>query len=146
MHWKVQFKPKGTYLSQLSPQLSRRPLSGPPIEPERIATMEMLPRGLKHFLNYNNRNDNSPNDNNGNNANGNPPEKGLENARGQNNCFLNVVIQGLYHLEAFRKAFSMCELHYHNNTQSSSATSNPETCIFCALNVSRYPLSPICYS
>lgn len=31
--------------------------------------------------------------------------RGLENREGTNNCFLNVVIQALWHLRAFREAF-----------------------------------------
>lgn len=35
-----------------------------------------------------------------------PMPRGLVNAMGQNNCFLNVVVQSLWHLEAFRTRFS----------------------------------------
>ena len=31
--------------------------------------------------------------------------RGLANANGQNNCFLNVVVQSLWHLDAFRVRF-----------------------------------------
>ena len=34
-----------------------------------------------------------------------PMPRGLVNAMGQNNCFLNVVVQSLWHLEAFRVQF-----------------------------------------
>ncbi|CAN0580562.1 unnamed protein product, partial [Ectocarpus sp. 12 AP-2014] len=34
-----------------------------------------------------------------------PMPRGLVNATGQNNCFLNVVVQSLWHLEAFRAQF-----------------------------------------
>ncbi|CAN0342806.1 unnamed protein product, partial [Hapterophycus canaliculatus] len=34
-----------------------------------------------------------------------PMPRGLVNAMGQNNCFLNVVVQSLWHLEAFRVRF-----------------------------------------
>eukprot|EP01116_Phalansterium_solitarium_P004321 TRINITY_DN15304_c0_g1_i1.p1 TRINITY_DN15304_c0_g1~~TRINITY_DN15304_c0_g1_i1.p1 ORF type:complete len:367 (-),score=73.39 TRINITY_DN15304_c0_g1_i1:227-1327(-) len=55
-------------------------------------------------------------------------EKGLENPIGQNNCFLNVVIQGLWHLVAFRKNFEACSYHSHPQDPYSS-------CIFCALKL-----------
>ena len=34
--------------------------------------------------------------------------KGLQNDLGKNNCFLNVVIQSLWHLAAFRNTFLNC--------------------------------------
>ena len=34
-----------------------------------------------------------------------PMTRGLANASGQNNCFLNVVVQSLWHLDAFRAKF-----------------------------------------
>ena len=37
-------------------------------------------------------------------------EKGLENRVGENNCFLNVVIQSLWHLRSFREYFKRWEL------------------------------------
>lgn len=52
-------------------------------------------------------------------------EKGLLNYLGENNCFLNVVIQSLWHLEAFRQKFtSEKELHKHQ-----------EHCVYCSLEV-----------
>ena len=39
--------------------------------------------------------------------------KGLENYLGANNCFLNVVIQSLWHLASFRKLFKIQSLHKH---------------------------------
>ena len=39
--------------------------------------------------------------------------KGLENALGANNWFLNVVIQSLWHLASFRKMFKWQSLHTH---------------------------------
>ncbi|CAM9448712.1 unnamed protein product [Discosporangium mesarthrocarpum] len=35
-----------------------------------------------------------------------PMPRGLTNATGQNNCFLNVVVQSLWHLDAFRTQFA----------------------------------------
>lgn len=54
-------------------------------------------------------------------------EKGLSNYIGENNCFLNVVIQALWHLDPFREAFSspkVKELHKHSLN-----------CVYCALEV-----------
>jgi hypothetical protein len=50
--------------------------------------------------------------------------KGLENKEGQNNCFLNVAIQSLWHLLPFTSRFADCERHQHR-----------EHCVFCALKV-----------
>eukprot|EP00771_Trimastix_marina_P000186 gnl/Trimastix_PCT/1194.p1 GENE.gnl/Trimastix_PCT/1194~~gnl/Trimastix_PCT/1194.p1 ORF type:complete len:425 (-),score=92.35 gnl/Trimastix_PCT/1194:44-1318(-) len=57
-----------------------------------------------------------------------PFEKGLGNQPGQNNCFLNVVIQVLWHLEDFRIPFSQLYLSQHH-----CPGGNPRSCIFCAL-------------
>ena len=52
-------------------------------------------------------------------------EKGLLNYIGENNCFLNVVIQSLWHLDSFRLKFtSEKELHRHQ-----------EHCVYCSLEV-----------
>eukprot|EP01114_Cavostelium_apophysatum_P014332 TRINITY_DN3689_c0_g1_i4.p1 TRINITY_DN3689_c0_g1~~TRINITY_DN3689_c0_g1_i4.p1 ORF type:complete len:590 (+),score=108.12 TRINITY_DN3689_c0_g1_i4:1276-3045(+) len=57
-------------------------------------------------------------------------EKGLENKTGENNCFLNVVIQSLYHLDPFRNLFLSSESnHLH------SGNGSDESCIFCALAI-----------
>lgn len=53
------------------------------------------------------------------------PEKGLENRPGQNNCFLNVCIQALWHLGAFRSQFLTSKDHVHKEN----------SCIYCALKV-----------
>eukprot|EP01120_Amphizonella_sp_Union-15-10_P016997 TRINITY_DN9292_c0_g1_i3.p1 TRINITY_DN9292_c0_g1~~TRINITY_DN9292_c0_g1_i3.p1 ORF type:complete len:270 (-),score=30.20 TRINITY_DN9292_c0_g1_i3:21-830(-) len=53
-----------------------------------------------------------------------PVAKGLANAPGENNCFLNVVIQSLWHIRSFSKQFLACEQHVHSNVQN---------CTFCAL-------------
>ncbi|KAL6077098.1 protein deubiquitination [Balamuthia mandrillaris] len=50
--------------------------------------------------------------------------KGLTNSAGDNNCFLNVVIQSLWHLTSFRCEFVTNEQHYHQD---------PTSCVFCAL-------------
>lgn len=48
-------------------------------------------------------------------------KKGLSN-QGENHCFLNVVIQTLWHLDCFRSAFKSIAHHC-----------NEETCILCSL-------------
>ncbi|PRP77343.1 hypothetical protein PROFUN_05588 [Planoprotostelium fungivorum] len=58
------------------------------------------------------------------------PEKGLINSKGEQNCFINSVIQALWHLESFRKAFGSCADHNHPGL-----TKPDSTCIFCALQV-----------
>lgn len=57
--------------------------------------------------------------------NGAPPDKGLLNRPGQNNCFLNVCIQALWHLDSFRSKFLSSGSHVHNGA----------SCIYCALKV-----------
>jgi hypothetical protein len=51
-------------------------------------------------------------------------EKGLQNMFGENNCFLNVVIQALWHLRHFRDKFVAAESHKHVGDHP---------CVFCAL-------------
>ena len=41
--------------------------------------------------------------------------KGMENPTGYNNCFINVVIQSLWHLGSFRHRFLEDEAHEHRN-------------------------------
>ncbi|KDO29892.1 hypothetical protein SPRG_04959 [Saprolegnia parasitica CBS 223.65] len=55
-----------------------------------------------------------------------PPllEKGLRNETGENNCFLNVVVQSLFHLQTFRDAFGAITRH---------ACPGDGRCVFCAL-------------
>ncbi|KAL0102721.1 hypothetical protein PUN28_018194 [Cardiocondyla obscurior] len=53
--------------------------------------------------------------------------KGLLNGPGQNNCFLNSAVQVLWHLDIFRRSFR--ELSGHACMR--------ESCIFCALKVSK---------
>ena len=55
-------------------------------------------------------------------------DKGLENLFGQNNCFLNVVIQSLWHLKSFRDKFRTWDTHSH-------PTDEAEKCVHCALKV-----------
>ena len=52
--------------------------------------------------------------------------KGLSNDTGENNCFLNVVIQSLWHLNDFRSKFKEQATHEHDERSA---------CIFCALEV-----------
>ena len=42
--------------------------------------------------------------------------KGMGN-RGENNCFLNVVIQSLWHLASFRNNFLSCQHHKHSDRE-----------------------------
>lgn len=54
-----------------------------------------------------------------------PQEKGLSNRAGENNCFLNVTIQSLWHLEPFRNAF-----------ESTVTRHAPDcNCVHCALTI-----------
>lgn len=57
-------------------------------------------------------------------------EKGLVNSFGQNNCFLNVVIQSLWHLAPFREKFNSWETHTHD-----SAGITEDKCVHCSLKV-----------
>src|SRR5687768_216070 len=54
------------------------------------------------------------------------PVKGLYNPFGANNCFVNVVIQILWNLDAFRNVFMSINDgdHHHKDVRS---------CVFCAL-------------
>jgi ubiquitin C-terminal hydrolase len=54
--------------------------------------------------------------------------KGLKN-RGENLCFLNVVIQALWHLEPFREQFMHRNAHVHKQ----SSTSGLQDCLSCEL-------------
>jgi len=56
-----------------------------------------------------------------------PEEKGLQNFIGENNCFLNVIIQALWHLDAFRLKFS--------SPLVKSQHKCTKNCVFCALEV-----------
>lgn len=57
------------------------------------------------------------------------PAKGLKNGLGENNCFLNVVIQSLWHLKAFRTKFNNAQNHSHPTPVQEDA------CPFCALKL-----------
>ena len=66
--------------------------------------------------------------------------KGLSNATGHNNCFLNVGIQALWHVNAFRERFlSLQHTHRHtfsslpSTTSTGSATAAAAPCLMCAL-------------
>ncbi|KAH3767892.1 inactive ubiquitin carboxyl-terminal hydrolase 54 [Pelomyxa schiedti] len=50
-------------------------------------------------------------------------DKGLNNPFGHNNCFVNVVLQALWHLSSFLLWFEHQHGHFHNTT----------ACVFCAL-------------
>lgn len=50
--------------------------------------------------------------------------KGLENRLGANNCFLNVVIQSLWHLASFRENFRTEELHKHKKNKKTKKINN----------------------
>jgi len=52
-----------------------------------------------------------------------PSAKGLENAPGANNCFLNVIVQCFLHLDPFKNLFCQQTVHSHADG----------ACIFCAL-------------
>lgn len=54
--------------------------------------------------------------------------KGLQNRLGDNNCFLNVVIQALWKLEAFRNRFSV-----QQGENAGSTHLHREHCVYCAL-------------
>jgi len=43
--------------------------------------------------------------------------KGLVNKKGTNNCFLNVVIQSLWHLQSFRINFLSYKNHRHSDKE-----------------------------
>eukprot|EP01117_Protostelium_nocturnum_P001079 TRINITY_DN11405_c0_g1_i1.p1 TRINITY_DN11405_c0_g1~~TRINITY_DN11405_c0_g1_i1.p1 ORF type:complete len:633 (-),score=181.22 TRINITY_DN11405_c0_g1_i1:50-1948(-) len=58
-----------------------------------------------------------------------PDEKGLLNGFGENNCFLNVVIQALWHLEPFRAKF----LNHQKKSTQHHPLHNSDDCISCAL-------------
>eukprot|EP00736_Rhodelphis_marinus_P006431 Rmarinus@m.16478 len=56
----------------------------------------------------------------------NGPAKGLRNKPGDNNCFLNVVIQGLWHLQLFKEQFLASD-HRHKTEAEG------EACLTCCL-------------
>lgn len=51
--------------------------------------------------------------------------KGLQNLPGENNCFLNVIIQSLYALPYFTSNIQQTNEHFHDNAY----------CTFCALKI-----------
>ncbi|KAH9109398.1 hypothetical protein AeMF1_015519 [Aphanomyces euteiches] len=51
-------------------------------------------------------------------------EKGLRNDTGENNCFLNVVVQALYHLETFQDSLAKVDKH---------TCAGDGRCVYCAL-------------
>eukprot|EP01094_Clydonella_sp_ATCC50884_P018278 TRINITY_DN3364_c0_g1_i2.p2 TRINITY_DN3364_c0_g1~~TRINITY_DN3364_c0_g1_i2.p2 ORF type:complete len:205 (-),score=71.75 TRINITY_DN3364_c0_g1_i2:157-771(-) len=56
-------------------------------------------------------------------------KKGLFNEAGENNCFLNVVIQALWHMKSFRNRFQRSDAHEHREGIS------PSACPHCALSI-----------
>jgi len=60
-----------------------------------------------------------------------PNEKGLKNFLGENNCFLNVVIQSLWHLEPFRSKFRNQKVQREHR----SVEPHPPNCVYCALEI-----------
>eukprot|EP01117_Protostelium_nocturnum_P016471 TRINITY_DN6514_c0_g1_i1.p1 TRINITY_DN6514_c0_g1~~TRINITY_DN6514_c0_g1_i1.p1 ORF type:complete len:461 (+),score=129.04 TRINITY_DN6514_c0_g1_i1:307-1689(+) len=63
-------------------------------------------------------------------------EKGLTNQTGQNNCFLNVIIQSLWHLREFRTKFIEHDKHVHYNQIGGRETLSEDTnCPYCALKL-----------
>eukprot|EP00755_Sulcionema_specki_P004723 Sspe_Gene.30809::Locus_15221_Transcript_1_1_Confidence_1.000_Length_2179::g.30809::m.30809 len=56
-------------------------------------------------------------------------EKGLENPPGHNNCFLNVVLQALWHAEPFRSNF-LRDFNMHTCTEKFAA----DSCLYCAIH------------
>ena len=52
-----------------------------------------------------------------------PHHKGLRNREGENNCFLNVCIQALWHLDAFRVPMATSEHQHHRAIAATSAES-----------------------
>ncbi|KAL9653871.1 hypothetical protein ABK040_012931 [Willaertia magna] len=55
-------------------------------------------------------------------------KKGLVNQQGQYNCFINVVIQILWHLKTFREIFLKLPDDLENHIHE-----NPDSCVYCSL-------------
>lgn len=53
--------------------------------------------------------------------------KGLENEVGENNCFVNVIVQMLSHLQSFKNFFSMLS-YDHNHAEET-------LCLVCEVRV-----------
>jgi len=56
--------------------------------------------------------------------------KGLENRKGEHNCFLNVVIQIMWHCEPFRNLFKKIHKDEHDHSR---LPGGEEACVFCSL-------------
>ncbi len=57
------------------------------------------------------------------------PDKGLRNVS-ENNCFLNVVVQSLFHIPSFRNAFASQSAGGHLHPEGWKA----EQCLLCSLS------------
>ncbi|PRP86598.1 hypothetical protein PROFUN_05236 [Planoprotostelium fungivorum] len=64
-------------------------------------------------------------------------DKGLTNKSGQNNCFLNVIIQSLWHLRTFRRSFFSHQDHTHyshiGRPDAKDRQVEDSSCPYCAL-------------
>jgi hypothetical protein len=61
-------------------------------------------------------------------------DKGLRNNEGENNCFLNSIIQCLWHLDQFRNSLlESSSLHQHRYSSNAAADVAP-LCLTCALS------------
>lgn len=57
--------------------------------------------------------------------------KGVENPPGENHCFLNVIIQSLYRMPAFRDKF--LKIAHTHQGQPDQASQSDATCVLCSL-------------
>ena len=53
--------------------------------------------------------------------------KGIENSKGSNNCFLNVILQSFWHIASFRENF---KIHSHDHCHD-----NQVDCLVCQTRV-----------
>ncbi|KAJ9467317.1 putative serine/cysteine trypsin-like peptidase [Diplonema papillatum] len=59
--------------------------------------------------------------------------KGLANPTGHNNCFLNVVLQALWHLVPFRERFLLEKTRHTCPNKTDDWSSSAGTCLYCAI-------------
>eukprot|EP00818_Percolomonas_sp_WS_P003272 CAMPEP_0117443530 /NCGR_PEP_ID=MMETSP0759-20121206/4741_1 /TAXON_ID=63605 /ORGANISM="Percolomonas cosmopolitus, Strain WS" /LENGTH=801 /DNA_ID=CAMNT_0005235505 /DNA_START=203 /DNA_END=2609 /DNA_ORIENTATION=+ len=66
-------------------------------------------------------------------------QAGLSNPKGSNNCFLNVVVQLLFHVPIFQSFFLSLHSQKHKcadrNSDGSLRDANTSRCVFCALQI-----------